>query len=195
MKQIKRADLAAAAEAALAKRIGELITTARQSVVRGIDLVQVHTSFQIGRHIVEHEQQGRARAGYGKALITALAERLSAEFGKGYSRSNLASMRSFYPAYQAHAPIVQTATGQSKLTHQDLGQMQMYMNYFDRYVKAEGENATIGIVPCKKKNEALVEIALPADANIHAREYRLYLPSKVEFRQKLQEWTGEVGDE
>jgi predicted nuclease of restriction endonuclease-like (RecB) superfamily len=79
-----------------------------------------------------------------------------------------------------------------KLTHQDLGQMQMYVNHFDRFVKAKGENATIGIVLCKQKNDALVEITLPKGANIHAREYRLYLPSKEELRQKLEEWAAEI---
>ena len=79
-----------------------------------------------------------------------------------------------------------------KLTHQDLGQMQMYVNYFDRHVRTEGENATIGIVLCKKKHEALVEITLPKDANIHAREYQLYLPGKEELRRKLEEWAAGV---
>lgn len=74
-----------------------------------------------------------------------------------------------------------------KLTHQDLGQMQMYVNYFDRFVKTRTEKPTIGIVLCKKKHEALVEITLPKRANIHAREYRLYLPSKEELRRKLEE--------
>ena len=46
----------------------------------------------------------------------------------------------------------------------------------------------------KRKHEALVEITLPKDANIHAREYQLYLPSKEELQQKLQEWAGDVGD-
>lgn len=81
-----------------------------------------------------------------------------------------------------------------KLTHQDLGQMQMYVNYFDRHVKTKAENATVGIVLCKKKHEALVEITLPKDANIHAREYQLYLPSKDELQKKLQEWVGEMED-
>jgi predicted nuclease of restriction endonuclease-like (RecB) superfamily len=81
-----------------------------------------------------------------------------------------------------------------KLTHQDLGQMQMYVNYFDRHVKTDAEAATVGIVLCKKKHEALVEITLPKDANIHAREYRLYLPSKEELQQKLAEWAGD-GDQ
>lgn len=77
-----------------------------------------------------------------------------------------------------------------KLTHQDLGQMQMYVNYFDRKVKKEGENSTVGIILCRKKHDALVEITLPQNTNIHAQEYRLYLPSKTELRKKLLEWTG-----
>lgn len=79
-----------------------------------------------------------------------------------------------------------------KLTHQNLGQMQMYVNYFDRYVKLPEENPTVGIILCRKKNNALVEITLPKDANIHASEYRLYLPSKEELKQKLMEWSGEA---
>ena len=78
-----------------------------------------------------------------------------------------------------------------KLTHQDLGQMQMYVNYYDRFVKLPEERPTIGIILCKKKRDALVEITLPADANIHAREYLLALPSKDDLRRKLLEWTGE----
>ena len=66
-----------------------------------------------------------------------------------------------------------------KLTHQDLGQMQMYVNYFDRHVKLPEENPTIGILLCKPKKDAIVELTLPKDANIHAREYQLYLPSKA----------------
>ncbi|WP_297575980.1 YhcG family protein [uncultured Deefgea sp.] len=75
-----------------------------------------------------------------------------------------------------------------KLTHQNLGQMQMYVNYFDRFVKRDDENATIGMILCKKKNDALVEITLPKDANIHASEYQLYLPSKEELQQRLNQW-------
>lgn len=74
-----------------------------------------------------------------------------------------------------------------KLTHQTLGQMQMYVNYFDRYVKRPDENSTIGIILCRKKNDALVEITLPKDDNIHASEYQLYLPSKEELKRKLME--------
>ena len=68
--------------------------------------------------------------------------------------------------------------------------MQMYVNYFDRRAKTDTESATVGIVLCKKKHEALVEITLPQDANIHTRECQLYLPSREELQQKLVEWDG-----
>jgi predicted nuclease of restriction endonuclease-like (RecB) superfamily len=352
--------------------IRALVLSARQTIARGVDLLQVHTNYEIGRRIFEQEQQGADRAEYGKELLGELAARLTNEFGMGFSRTNLASMRQFYVAYSNRIPrIVQTASGQfkgellgmpivqtpsgqstdsgkppqpaftlswshyvflmglkeaernfyeieatqqgwtlrelkrqfnaglyerlalsrdkdsirelarkgqhvakpqdllkepyvleflglqekasyseselesaivthienfllelgkgflfearqkrftfdeehffvdlvlynrllrcyvlidlkiGKLTHQDLGQMQMYVNYFDRFVRTETENHTIGIVLCKKKNTALVEITLPQDANIHAREYQLYLPSKEELKQKLEEWIGE----
>ena len=72
-----------------------------------------------------------------------------------------------------------------KLTHQDLGQMQMYVNYFDRYVRTDGELPTVGILLCDKKNDAVVELTLPEDANIYASKYQLYLPSKRELADQL----------
>ena len=359
-------------------RVRDLVVGARETVARGVDLVQVRTNFEIGRHIVEFEQQGAERAVYGEAVVKNLTIRLTEEFGQGFSLSNLKSMRQFFVSYrdriEPQTPIGQTLSGQfemqksqtvsgqstnamepqapverrtftlswshyvfllgvknpdersfyeieatnqswtvrelkrqfdtslyerlalsrdhagirqlaaqgqivsqpkdllkeplvleflglaeqvrysesdleaaivsqvehfllelgkgflfearqkrftfdddhffvdlvfynrllrcyvlidlklGKLAHQDLGQMQMYVNYFDRHVKTDAENATIGIVLCKRKHEALVEITLPKDANIHAREYQLYLPGKEELQQKLQEWAGDVGD-
>ena len=78
-----------------------------------------------------------------------------------------------------------------KLTHQDLGQMQMYVNYYDRYVKQNFEKQTIGILLCKSANESLVELTLPNDANIYAQQYALCLPDKAVLQQKLKEWTEE----
>jgi hypothetical protein len=75
-----------------------------------------------------------------------------------------------------------------KLTHQDLGQMQMYVNYYDRHVKVPEENPTIGLLLCREKNDAVIELTLPKDANIHAKEYQLYLPSKELLKAKLLEW-------
>lgn len=355
--------------ASFLKEIRELVLSARATVSRGVDLVQVHTCFEIGRRIVQEEQQGKIRADYGKQILKELSAKLGAEFGRGFSEDSLSNMRKFYLVFKNRQPISETASRKSvrnqlitktsegksetasrifpgasspfclswshyvfligirnsdersfyeieatsqnwplrelkrqfgsslyerlalsrdktgirqlakkgqlvrkpndllkdplvleflglneqtryseseletaiinqiehfllelgkgflfevrqkrftfdedhffvdlvfynrllrcyvlidlkidKITHQDLGQMQMYVNYFDRYVKTKGENATIGIILCKKKSEALVEITLPKDANIHAREYQLYLPSKEELQMKLLEW-------
>ena len=74
-----------------------------------------------------------------------------------------------------------------ELTHQDLGQMQMYVNYFDRYQRAEHEEATVGIVLCSAKNDAMVKITLPTDnTQIHASRYQLYLPTETELREELE---------
>jgi predicted nuclease of restriction endonuclease-like (RecB) superfamily len=356
---------------ALLAGIRELILAARKAVVHSVDLVQVLTNFEIGRRIVEYEQQGSERAEYGKALLRKLSLTLSEEFGRGFSHRNLEYMRRFYLTFKDRAPRIsqiasaklqssqesQTTSGElelsektqrasaqftlswsqyvflisienadersfyeieasanswtlpelkrqfnsglyerlalsrdkdeirklaqegqiitkphdllkepyvleflgldekskysesdlesaiidklerfllelgkgflfearqrrftfgeehffidlvfynrllrcyilldlkiGKLTHQNLGQMQMYVNYFDRYVKLEDENSTIGIILCKKKHDALVEITLPKDANIQAKEYQLYLPDKEELKLKLLEWAKE----
>ena len=87
-------------ETELYRRIRELVVTARQTVARDVDWVQVHTNFEIGRHIVEHEQMGAARADYGKEVIKNLAAQLTDEFGSGFSLSNLKLMRQFYLQFQ-----------------------------------------------------------------------------------------------
>ena len=74
-----------------------------------------------------------------------------------------------------------------ELTHQDLGQMQMYVNYYDRFVKLDHENKTIGIILCKKKSDSLVEITLPEDNNqIFASKYQTVLPNKEDLIKLIQ---------
>lgn len=82
----------------------------------------------------------------------------------------------------------------NKLTHQDVGCMQMYVNYYDRYEKLEDENSKVGILLCKENNDALVEIILPQDANIYVSEYKLYLPDKKAVVGKIArvDWGGVV---
>lgn len=88
--------------------------------------------------------------------------------------------------------LIDLKTG--KLTHQDLGQMQMYVNYYDRHVKQDFEKPTIGILLCEEKNDALVELTLPKDANIYASQYSLYLPDKTLIQAKLKQWIDEFNE-
>lgn len=79
--------------------LAELIRQARQQAIRAVDVLQVQTCWEIGRYIVEFEQGGEARAGYGKQLLPTLAEALTAEFGKGFDTTNLRHMRGFFLAF------------------------------------------------------------------------------------------------
>ncbi|TPG77376.1 PDDEXK nuclease domain-containing protein [Pseudomonas arsenicoxydans] len=85
--------------ASLASNLGELIRQARLTVLRAVDTAQVQTCWQIGRHIVEFEQEGAHRAAYGKQLLATLAKVLTAEFGKGFDETNLRKMRLFYQVF------------------------------------------------------------------------------------------------
>ncbi len=81
--------------------------------------------------------------------------------------------------------LIDLKTG--KLTHQDLGQMQMYVNYYTREMMNEGDNLPIGIVLCADKSESVVRYTLPEDnRQIFTSKYKLYLPSEEELRRELQ---------
>ena len=358
---------------ALFERISALIEESRKRVATAVNIAEVYTKYEIGRHIVEDEQEGKARAAYGKQVLPILSQRLTDKFGSGWSLETLKSARKFYSVYAPQA-IRSTAltksdkeTGKTnlvnsvdqiqiapaephkfvlswshylvlmrikddgarsfyevecakqnwgvrwlqrqvgsslyerialssdrdkvvrmakegeiiekpadiiknpvtleflglkpdaaysetklenaiidkmqtflleigkgflfearqkrftfdednfyvdlvfynrllqcyvlidlkvdKLTHQDLGQMQMYVNYYDRYKKQDFEKPTVGILLCKDKNDSLVELTLPKDSNVYAAQYELYLPDKQELQAKLKSWIEEFEEQ
>ncbi len=80
--------------------------------------------------------------------------------------------------------IIDLKTG--KLTHQDLGQMQLYVNYYDRERRSEGDNPTLGLILCAKKNDAVVKYTLGEEQRkIFASRYKLHLPSEAELRAEM----------
>ena len=80
-------------------RILDLLKTARKTVVQSVNKTIVDTYFEIGRLIVEEEQNGNSKAEYGQNLIPELSQKLTTEFGKGFSTTNLKQMRTFYLTY------------------------------------------------------------------------------------------------
>ncbi len=337
------------------KKIAQLLQKARSAVIQSVNKTMVYTYFEIGKTIVEEEQKGKKRAAYGKKIIKELSQKLTRDFGKGFSTRNLEQMRKLYLVYGKQAEIEKNKKTQTlsaklkqkentlpefnlswshylflmgfnnveerkfyeieayknnwslrelrrqfdaalyqrlvlsrdkirvkelsrkgqtfvkaedtikdpyileflglpenkryseteleqrlidkleyfllelgkgftfvgrqvrftfeeehfrvdlvfynrilqcfvlidlkigKLTHQDLGQMQMYVNYYDRFVKLEHENKTIGIVLCRKKNDAIIEITLPENnEQIFASKYLTVLPSKEELKKLIE---------
>lgn len=340
------------------QNVSEILESARKNAKTAVNLAMVYAYYEVGRMIVEEEQHGEQRASYGKYLMNELSEYLTAQFGKGFSVTNLKQMRQFYVVYSgdkisqtvsdqfSNLPTVSTGRkfflswshylklmrisnmeerhfyeieaakndwslselnrqfdsalyerlalstekenvyrlaqkGQiiekpsdaikdpyileflgldelpqyseteletriidhlqefllelgkgftfvgrqvrftydedhfmvdlvfynrllrcfvlfdlkiGKLKHQDIGQMQMYVNYYDRKVKLPEENPTIGIVLCRDKNNAVVEMTLPEDnSQIFASKYETVLPSKEELQKLLKKQT--VGGE
>jgi len=321
------------------QEIHDLLDNARQNIISNINSTMTKTYFLIGKRIVEEEQDGNKRAEYGKNLIKMLSEKLTKEFGKGFSETNLEQMRKFFKVYgipqtlseefqfnlswshylilmrikdinarnfyeieafennwslrelkrQVNSSLYErlvlskdkekvkelSVKGQiiekaqdiikdpyileflgldeksdysenkleteiinklemfllelgkgftfvgrqvrftfdekhfrvdlvfynrllkcfvlidlkiGEVTHQDLGQMQMYVNYYDRCVKLPDENDTIGIIICKDKNDTLVKLTLPKDNNqIFASRYTTILPSLDEFKKVIEE--------
>jgi predicted nuclease of restriction endonuclease-like (RecB) superfamily len=91
----------------------------------------------------------------------------------------------FYHAVLKCYVIVDLKTG--KLTHQDLGQLQLYVNYYDRERRTKGDNPTLGLILCADKNDAVVRYTLGPDQQrkIFASRYKLHLPSEAELRAEL----------
>lgn len=319
----------------LGKVIG-LLNKARTEIVSNVNKTMVYTYYEIGRIIVEEEQKGKGRAEYGLQLIKELSEKLSKEFGKGFSSTNIKQMRSFYNIYSkgqtasdefnlswshylklmriddenerkfyeieayknnwslrelqrqydsalytrlalsrekeqvlelakkglvVEKPkdaikdpyilefiglpekstysedeleqklidkleyfLLELGTGFTfvarqkrisfddkhfridlvfynrilkcfvlvdlkigELKHQDIGQMQMYVNYYDREIKLVEENRTIGIILCQNKSEAVVQYTLPENnEQIFASKYQTVLPSKEDLKKLIE---------
>ena len=181
----------------LADRVIALIEGARQRVAYTANLAQVYTNYEIGRQIVEEEQGGKRRAGYGEKIIEDLSRKLTARFGRGWGTSTLEYMRRFFLLYspveisqtvfgESEEKNSQTHLGNSNVGHDELGQMQTYVNYFDRVVKMPEENPTVGILLTSEKvDQALVEMFLPEGSKdrIFVKQYTNVLPSKLALQR------------
>lgn len=317
-------------------KVSELLRRAHQTVIQAVNKTMVLAYFEIGRMIVEEEQNGKGRAEYGTQLLNDLSQRLTDEFGKGFSLTNIKQMRSFYLVYSKGQTVpdefnlswshylklmriddekerhfyeieayknnwslrelqrqydsalytrlslsldkkkiielsekgliietprdaikdpyilefiglpeqasyseseleqklidklehflLELGTGfafvarQKRITfeekqfridlvfynrllksfvlidlkigelkHQDIGQMQMYVNYYDREIKLSDENKTIGIILCQNKSEAVVRYTLPENnEQIFASKYQTVLPSKEALKSLLE---------
>lgn len=98
---------------ALAVRIENIVAGARQMLAGSINSIMVETYWQIGKYIVEDEQEGNAFAQYGAATLQTLSKRLTLRLGRGFSRPNLSNMRKFYLLY----PICQTVSDKLGWSH------------------------------------------------------------------------------
>lgn len=111
----------------LYNKISSLIQTTREKVATTINLAMVYTYYEIGRYIIEYEQQGNERAQYGKSALKTLSIRLTENFGSGFSYPNIKRFRQFYLTYSERLNTVEPITENKipeeryKVTPQALG--------------------------------------------------------------------------
>jgi len=105
----------------LYKEIKDVLENARQSAYRAVNFAMVVAYWQVGKIIVEHEQRGKDKAAYGTALLKELSKQLTADFGKGFTETNLKYFRKFYlsfpPPHKSHALSDQSLKSEIQKSH------------------------------------------------------------------------------
>ena len=151
----------------------------------GLPELPEYSETELETKIIDHLQKFLLELGTGFAFI---GRQVRFTFNEEHFRVDLV----FYNRLLRCFVLFDLKIGELK--HQDIGQMQMYVNYYDRKIKLVDENPTIGIVLCKDKNNAIVEMTLPENnTQIFASKYQTVLPSKEELKKLLEEQNNELG--
>ena len=145
----------------------------------GLPELPEYSETELETKIIDHLQKFLLELGTGFAFI---GRQVRFAFNEEHFRVDLV----FYNRLLRCFVLFDLKIGELK--HQDIGQMQMYVNYYDRKIKLVDENPTIGVVLCKDKNNAIVEMTLPENnTQIFASKYQTVLPSKEELKKLLEE--------
>ena len=184
-----------------------IVSAARDASYRMANLMQVAQNWLIGRRIVEQEQQGKIRAEYGKHVVELASQVLTKEFGQGFSETQIRNFRKFYLTFSGLriqqtvpaefrsrlASIQQTMPAESsdkttKVSYEDVGQMDMYLKLFDTYKRPEGDNPTIGIILCSETNADVARFStLATNKQMYASKYLTYMPSKEVLAREIEQ--------
>lgn len=155
---------------ALAERIGRLITESRSKVVTFVNTAMVYTYYEIGKYIVEDEQKGFIRAGYGKAVLKKLSSHLTSKFGKGFSVDNLQNMRNFYVCYSIYETASRISDG--KQIPEKNGQTIFTLSW-SHYLKlmriSNPEERRFYEIEATKNNWSLRELERQYDTSLYER--------------------------
>lgn len=149
----------------------------------GLPELPEYSETELETKIIDHLQKFLLELGTGFAFI---GRQVRFAFNEEHFRVDLV----FYNRLLRCFVLFDLKIGELK--HQDIGQMQMYVHYYDREVKLPEENPTIGIILCRDKNNAVVKMTLPEDnEQIFASKYETVLPKKEELQKLLQEQLSE----
>lgn len=179
----------------LVSDIGGLLANARQHIASSVNTILVETYWQIGRYIVEYEQKGAERAEYGSNLLNRLSNDLTLKYGKGFGKSNLLYMRKLYITFPKSGTLSHLLSWshyyeilkcyclidlkRGEVQHEDIGQMNFYLNYFKKEVCTDDDNEPIGIILGASADKLTMEYAMNNISNqLFVSRYQLYLPDR-----------------
>ncbi|MFV0268832.1 MAG: YhcG family protein [Draconibacterium sp.] len=149
-------------------RISDILKSARSKVVQTVNITMVETYFEIGKLIVEEEQNGRERAEYGKQILKELSNKLTTEFGKGFSEDNLSNLRKFYFTYQLQ--ISETLSRKSDITAIFRYNFKLSWPHYLKLMRIEDENERkFYEIECAKNNWSLRELQRQYDSALYPR--------------------------
>ena len=173
-----------------------ILQQARENAYNSANGIMTYAYWSVGRRIVEQEQYGEKKARYGSYLIKNLSIQLADKFGKGFSfvgrQMRICTETTdfyidlvFYNYILKCFVVIDLKT--KKLTHQDIGQMDMYVRMFDDLKRREDDNPTIGIIFCTDKDETIVKYSvLHESQQIFASKYMTVLPTVEELQREVE---------
>lgn len=180
----------------LIEAVGLELKKGRQNIAIAVNAEIVQTYWHIGKHIIQYEQNGNERAEYGSDLLNRLSHDLTQKYGSGFSRSNVFYIRKLYMEY----PKVQTLSELSwshygEIQHEDIGQMNFYLNYYREEMNTEGDTKPIGIVLGAYQDKLVMQYALQNISNqVFTSRYQLYLPEREQLEAELQRFMNDNGE-
>ena len=152
-----------------------IIESSQKAAYRAVNTTLIQRNWLLGYRIASEELQGEDRAKYGAEIIKKLAKELSAEYGKGYTKSNLYSFYSFYKTYPE---IFQTPSGKS------VGLLSW--SHYAALLQVK-DNPTIGIVLCSDTDDDIARYSvMHGNEQLFASKYKLYLPTKEELKAEIE---------
>jgi predicted DNA-binding WGR domain protein len=154
----------------LISKISALLNEARNKVATAVNQTMVLTYFEIGRIIVEEEQNGKERAGYGKQLLKSISARLSSEFGRGFSEDNLGNMRKFYLVYSNQNTISETVSRNSENSQTASLEFKLSWSHYIKLMRIDDPNERkFYEIEAHKNNWSLRELQRQYDTALYTR--------------------------
>jgi predicted nuclease of restriction endonuclease-like (RecB) superfamily len=148
-------------------RISGILKSAKDKVLQAVNTTMVETYFEIGKLIVEEEQNGKERAEYGKQILKELSNKLSKEFGKGFSEDNLGNMRKFYLTYQFE--ISETLSRKSDATNKQ-NNFKLSWSHYLKPIRIQDESERrFYEIECAKNNWSIRELQRQYDSALYTR--------------------------